>query len=320
MTNCTAEEIAAKLLAEPRKEFLVYFHEKPDGDAVGSAYALVIALQAVGARAAAFCADAVPPVYAPLTDAVRMDAVTEPVRIAVDSANRTRVKADAGLHFRFCIDHHEGNSIGADYSFICTDAASCAQLIYSVVRAMGAEITPLLASLLYTGIVTDTECFRRRNVNCEVLQTAAELVRYGADAAELAERYFRSKSKARMKAEQYMIKSFRYRCDGRIVSACLTYDKQQRSGLRDDETEGLNAITDQAAGVKLGIVVRETEPHQCRISIRADKGFEAIRIARHFGGGGHASAAGAVAEGDPAEIRAELERLCIDYLRKEDLK
>ena len=96
MADCTAEEIAAKLLAEPRKEFLVYFHEKPDGDAVGSAYALVIALQAVGARAAAFC----------------------------------------------------------------------------------------------------------------------------ADAAELAERYFRSKSKARMKAEKYMIESFHYLCDGRIVSAC----------------------------------------------------------------------------------------------------
>lgn len=117
-----------------------------------------------------------------------------------------------------------------------------------------------------------------------------------------------------------MIESFGYFCDDRIVSACLTYEQLQSSGLRDDETEGLNAITDQAAGVKLGIVVRETEPHQCRISIRADKGFEAIRIARHFGGGGHASAAGAVAEGDPAEIRAELERLCIDYLRKEDLK
>lgn len=314
--HCTAEEIAAKLLAEPHREFEIYFHVTPDGDAVGSGYALAMALQATGAKARPVCADPVPAIYAEVIAPVREDIVTDPVRIAVDSATPARIATDA--HITFCIDHHNGNIIDADYSFIRTDAASCAQLVYRVVLAMGVEITPALADLLYTGIATDTECFRRRNVSYEALQTAADLVKYGADASGLAKRFFRSKSRARMAAEQCMIASFRYLCGGRVVSACMTYDDLQRCGLRADESEGMNAITDQLAGVRFGIVVRETSPHVCRISVRADKGLQAYKIAEAYGGGGHASAAGAVTEGDPAEIRASLEQRCIEALQAYD--
>ena len=111
-----------------------------------------------------------------------------------------------------------------------------------------------------------------------------------------------------------MLASLRYLCDGQVVSACMTYDDLLRTGITADESEGLNAVTDQIGGVKLSIIVRETAPRKVRISVRADKGFQAYKIAAVYGGGGHASAAGAMTEGDPAEIRAHLEQLCTDYL------
>ena len=56
--NCTLEK-AAKLLCE-NDNFIFLCHIRPDGDTVGSAYALKYALEAVGKRAIVMCADEIP--------------------------------------------------------------------------------------------------------------------------------------------------------------------------------------------------------------------------------------------------------------------
>ena len=309
MTN-TIDQLARQLLTGEDKAFTIYSHKRPDGDTIGSAYALALALQALGCRTQNLCSDAIPDVYRRLTDQVPAEAVEGAAGFSVDASTPERLGTYADAPIRYCIDHHEGNTIEAAYKYVDPGASSCAQLVYALIVRLGVEVTPLMAELLYTGLATDTNGFRTVSTNYDSLQTAAELVRCGADPAAIAKRHFGTKSRKRMDAEQAIIDSFRYTHDGQILSAVLDYETRTRIGIDPNALEGINALVDQVEGVRFGIVVREYAPKKCRISVRAAEGLRADLVCAQFGGGGHRNAAGGEAAGDAETVRALVEAAC----------
>src|ERR1017187_5281989 len=162
----------AEILREMREgeRFLVCSHSRPDGDAVGSVLAMGKFLEQIGKRADLVTADRIPAVYRKLPGAIGMRTalrVHGPYDAAIllecDSAERTRLR---GLEpFPIVnIDHHASGRAWGQVNWIDREAASVGELVYRLIKAADATITPEIATCLYTTLLTDTGGFIYRGV------------------------------------------------------------------------------------------------------------------------------------------------------------
>ena len=180
------QQMAERLCAADN--ILVLCHKNPDGDTIGCGSALCHALKALGKTAAVLCSDAVPSRYS-FTAPVPFRGEFEPKTVvAVDVASVQLFGENNGVpqytrHVDLCIDHHTGNSGYADFTLLDGNAAAAAELLYEVINEMGVEITPLIANCLYTGLATDTGCFRFSSTTANTHLVAAKLILAGAPSS-----------------------------------------------------------------------------------------------------------------------------------------
>ncbi len=83
--------------------------------------------------------------------------------------------------------------------------------------------------------------------------------------------------------------------------------------LREVDTEDITTLARSIMGVQVVLFFKEMDPDVFRVSIRSKGEAHAAAIAEHFGGGGHAHAAGFTVYGPfpkvSAEVMATVERL-----------
>jgi phosphoesterase RecJ-like protein len=72
------------------------------------------------------------------------------------------------------------------------------------------------------------------------------------------------------------------------------------------DTEGFANYPRSVDGVAVGVLLRETEVGRFRVSLRGAEGCDVDAIARVFGGGGHAAAAGFRIDGDLESVKARV--------------
>ncbi len=178
-------DISIKEMAEKLKsvsdEYRIVYHIRPDGDCIGSAFALALALRSIGKKCDVAGQDEIPRIHRYMTDPIPMDPVENPVYIAVDAASAQRVGTYADRHFTFCMDHHHNTFDQADYRYVEKNCGACSEIIYKLIKELGVAVTKEMANLLYTAVVTDTMCFRTTDTNAQTFEIAAELSRLGAD-------------------------------------------------------------------------------------------------------------------------------------------
>lgn len=313
------ETVVSRLLSAD--EILILCHKNPDGDTIGSGAALCLALQRLGKTAAVLCSDPIPAMYEFLPITVFDGSFTPRFVVAVDVAgiqlfgDRNNMPQYAE-HVDLCIDHHGSNSGYAYESLVDDTAAAAAELLTTLIPEMGVEITPDIAACLYTGIATDTGCFRFTNTTAATHRAAAALIEAGADVERLNERLFECRSHARMAADRMALESLEFYYDDRCALICLTWDQIQAAGVAGAELEDLTSLPRSIEGVEVGLTLRQQKDGSYKISIRTAGTVDACAVARHLGGGGHSRAAGCEISGnlDNArfavleEVRKELER------------
>ena len=289
------QQMADKLCAADN--ILILCHKNPDGDTVGCAGALYSALVSLGKTAAVLCSDAVPANYAHTELRIFKGEFVPELVVAVDVAGIQLFGENNGVpkyvrHVDCCIDHHAGNSGYADFTLLDAGAAAAAELLYDVVLAMGAEITPHIADCLYTGIATDTGCFRFSSTTAKTHIVAAKLIEAGAHIEELNKKLFDSKPKERVEAERIARDHLEYHLDGRCALIYLTRDEIEGTHVDLADLEELTSLPISIQGVMVGITLRQQESGSYRISVRTANGIDACAIAKRLGGGGHKRAAG----------------------------
>ena len=72
-----------------------------------------------------------------------------------------------------CIDHHGSNTFTAKEKFVDKYAAANCEILYKLFLRMHTNFTKDIADCLYTGISTDTGCFRYTNTTAETKRVAA---------------------------------------------------------------------------------------------------------------------------------------------------
>ena len=301
----------ADILRE-KDNILILTHANPDGDTLGSGFALCRALMKIGKICAVINAHDIPKKYNYLFDDIVEIKFKPDYVVAVDVAT---VKLLGGLEEQYkidmCIDHHSTNTEYANL-LLLEDAPAACQIMYEVVLALGVEVDKKIADCLYTGLTTDTGCFRYDSTTAQTYRVAADLIDAGADNGRINRIMFETKSKTYARLERLAIESMRFYEHERVAVITVTQEMFQLTGSNAQETEGLAPLTRQIEGVEIGITIQERPDGTCKASIRTFESVNAAKLAACFGGGGHAQAAGCKFDCDVKEAR----RLLVDKCRE----
>ena len=195
-----------------------------------------------------------------------------------------------------CIDHHKSNRVDAPLKFVDDTSAAACEIIYRILTEMGVTFTKEIANCLYTGISTDTGCFRYTNTTAATLRICADLLEYGCDSGYINKVMFETKSKKRIELEREIYDRMIFCCDDKCAVIYTTLEMTK--DLEDEDTEGISSIPRQIEGVKMGITIREKPDGIYKVSVRTNGDIDACQFCRQFGGGGHAAASGCTLNGD----------------------
>ena len=299
-------KISVKQCADILKEkdnILILTHANPDGDTLGCGYALCRALMKIGKICEVINADSIPKKYNYLFDDIVEIKFKPEYVVAVDVAT---INLLGGLEEQYkidmCIDHHSTNTEYADYLLLEDVPAAC-QIMYEVVLALGVEVDKKIANCLYTGLTTDTGCFRYDSTTAQTYRVAANLIEAGADNGKINSIMFETKTKTYARLERLAIETMRFYEHERVAVITVTQEMFQLTGSNMQETEGLAPLTRQIEGVEIGITITEKPDGSCKASIRTFESVNAAELAKCFGGGGHAQAAGCRFDCDVKEAR-----------------
>ena len=280
---------------------VVVSHKDADGDTLGSALAMTEVIRGLGKDVVTRVPMPVPQVYGflPGFAAINPDEGERAPDLVVvmDASNLERLSDTLGnlppntpiLN----IDHHVSNTRFGSLNLVVPDASSTAEVTFDLLRELGIEVSSTMATNLYAGLLTDTGGFRHENTTFRALEIAADLVRRGADAADIAERIYKSKKLSTMKLTSLVMSTIGYDCDDRLVHAYVSQDLLVRSGAQMDESEGLIDMLQSVEGLLFAVLFKEMSPELTKISVRSRGVANANELAAAFGGGGHARASGA---------------------------
>lgn len=310
------EEAAAVLRGAGR--VLILSHQYPDGDTLGSAAALCRGLRWLGRRAAVRCSDPIGPKYAFLFEGMADDEFEPDLVVAVDIADRDLLGEPLlskwGGRIDLCVDHHPSNTRYAAKTLLDPKAAAVCEIIFDLLRALSVPLSPDIAAALYTGITTDTGCFKYTNVTPRTYRIAADLVETGIDAPSINREMFDTKSRARLDMERRVLDSITFDCGGEVALILITLDMIRESGAKEDDLDGLATIPRGIEGVRVGVTLREKADGGWKVSLRAREPANASEICAKFGGGGHRGAAGCTLNLPLGEAKERMLRAVREHL------
>ena len=297
-------------LLKDKDNILLLAHTHPDGDTLGSSYALCRALTGQGKKANVVCDDEIPKVLKFMTVGVEPLLFEPEFIIAVDTANvkmlgdKTRTLYASKIDL--CIDHHISNSFFAERTLLDDTAAATAEIVFRLLTEMRIDITPAIADCLYTGISTDSGCFRYSNITSDTLRTAAELIDLGADFARLNKVLFETKSKSFAALERVALNSIELHFGGLCAFLAVTKEMFEQSGSNDEEFDRISAMPRQIEDVLVGADLREQKDGSFKVSVSTNPPMNASEICSLMGGGGHVNAAGCTLDGTLPEAKEKL--------------
>lgn len=297
---------AANWLLE-RDSFLLLTHLRPDGDTLGSAGALALALQARGKRAyvaynsgvTSTCADHMAGCYPP-------DDFAPHYIVAVDVADEGLLPEEFALYrgkVDLCIDHHPSNTGYAGELCLDPAAAACGEVIWRICRHLGV-MDKDMARLLYLAISTDCGCFAYNNTTPETHRIAAELLTYGDFWQRINKRCFQTLSLKEIRLQGRLMESMEFFDGGEVAVSAISLADLAELEADQSDCEELTAYANKIEGVKVCATLRQLEDRVWKVSLRTGGWLNATRVCALLGGGGHAAAAGAtLRDVDEAQAR-----------------
>lgn len=284
--------------------FVVSSHQRPDGDAVGSAMGLALALEAIG-KTVDVVFDAPLPHFLQPFPAVDRIAVSPEWTRAHDAAlimecsalDRTGVR---GLDRSpvINIDHHPGNTRYGELNWIDETAAACGEMVFTLVEALGAPLTPEVATHVYLALLTDTGSFHFSHLTPRSFEIARRCVEAGADPQWIARTHYDSNSVARVRLFGAVLNGMVLGQSGRVAVLTVTQAMAQAAGGTYDDTDGLINFPLSVKDIRAVAFFKEAGAGEWRVSLRSKGAVDVGAIARTHGGGGHLNAAGCSVSGE----------------------
>jgi len=281
-------------------------HASADGDAIGSCLALAVVLSGMGKRVSVLMEESIPQTYnflpaAELAVVYGGENYEYDLAVALDCGDidrlgsRKEVFENAPVTVN--IDHHATNTGFAQFDHVDTSASATGEIIFDLIRHMGAKPGRDASTCLYTAIASDTGGFRYANTTPASLAACSRLIEEGADAAFISKKIFETVSLSKVKLTGEAINSLELYENGRIAVMTLTAQAIKRAGASEDESEGIINTARNIIGVETAVLIKELENGNIKVSLRSNEYVDVSEIARKYSGGGHKRAAGFTAKG-----------------------
>jgi len=282
------------------RKVAVLGHQRPDGDCIGSTVAVVRVLRGLGVEAIGLNRDATPATLKAFVGdtpfALAEDFAPDGhVAVSVDCADFKRTGERLNTVFpevALNVDHHISNKLYGEENFVIATACATAEILAGFYFDNGYEIDAVTAQALYVGIATDTGQFRFPSTTPDTFEVARRLCECGAKPSEAAYELYERESFAKIKLLQNFLDSLTMEFDDRVCVGLIEDGVYESTGATIDDSEGLVDYARAIDGVDIGVML-ENRAGALKASLRAkDPKYRVDQIAKQFGGGGHACAAG----------------------------
>ena len=302
----------------------LFCHINPDCDTICSALALRAFLMKLGGKKiSVFCDGELKNNMLNLYSAEVINADLPRDRyglaIAIDCASEDRLGKYRQLFhnasWTMCIDHHLQDRPFAEYNFIDPHAGATAELIYMIMEHGGKTLIDKdIASLLYTGLVTDTGNFSFSNVSERTMKIASALIACGIPNSDISFQHYRSISMDTFRLKTRVFSKIKFFENDKIGIITFTRDDFISTDTTVADSSNLVSDISNIAGVEIAVSITEVKHNIYKVSIRTHKDVDANRIAMTFGGGGHKNAAGFMINGFYGNVLDDILKVCKDCL------
>ena len=302
--NANRDMIARRI--REAKTIAVCSHVNPDGDTLGCAAAMRLALIRLGKEVSLFCDGKVPDQLSFLPGIAKMRIPTGKegpfdLMLSVDVSDPKRLGACAGLTGRSArtalIDHHPTNPLFMQDNWVDGKAPAACLMIREMLKTLEVELDPELAVCLYTGISTDTGNFAFASTNAACFDVMSELMAYDLPLARLNRILFRERAMPQVKLLGKALGSLQYYENGQIAVMKLTPKDFQDCGALSEHADTLVNFGLDTVGTRMALLARSNEDGSVKFSLRAKEPDSVSDVAKSFGGGGHPQAAGITLDG-----------------------
>jgi len=186
-----------------------------------------------------------------------------------------------------------------------TDITACAtgELIYDVCQVMGAQLTPPVATAIYTAMLTDTGGFRFSNTSPRCHAVAAALLAAGVDPEAMYQRIYASVPRGRLALIRDALETLGVDEEHGISWVDVHNGLLDRHNVTAEDLDGVAEYPRSIMGTRLALLFRDLGHGKVKVSFRSVGDVDSNALARRFGGGGHARASGALIAGSLDDVR-----------------
>ncbi|MFP4356681.1 MAG: DHH family phosphoesterase, partial [Phycisphaerae bacterium] len=283
---------------------LLVTHIHPDGDGLGAMIALSNAASQRGKTVQLYLPEGAPERYAFLIEGrscIGDDQLAEAAAVAeaivvLDTSSQSQLEAawpvlQKHAERTVVIDHHLGSGPIGQVGWVDTAACSVGLMVQELLEQLAWPICEDSARALAVAIASDTGWMRFENTDARCLRALARLLDIGVRPDQLYSRLFQADRPQRLALQARALESIELHAEEKIGTMQLLAADFEKTGARSDETENLVNELLRVPQVEVAIMLIENGGN-IRVNLRSRGSVDVSAIARKFGGGGHARAAG----------------------------
>jgi phosphoesterase RecJ-like protein len=305
------------------RSFCLSGHQNPDADVIGSALALESLIKRLGSgKKVDILAFGHPPKllsYLPGFDRIKSVVKADghyDVCIVLECSGADRMgnilDFDSQVKTVINIDHHLHNPNFGHINWVEPTTSSTAEMVFKIFDRAKVPLTKETAMCLYTGLVSDTGCFRYGNTNLQTHDIGGKLIEAGAPVAQISETLYMSRSWPSFQLWSKALANVKFFFDRRVAVMSIPQSLYAEVGATPEDTEEIVNSGLQLESAVVSILLKEKSP-DVKISLRSKGNWDINQVAKRFGGGGHRNASGCTFSGTLADaersILKEVEKL-----------
>ena len=321
-----------QIISENEKIF-ISTHINPDGDSLGSAFAMYHYLKKIGKDCRIINHSEVPLVYSFLNKKEIFNEINDENIAFIKNAD-LGIILDFGDFYRLGevaniiegttvetinIDHHpltENNFF--THNFINLDASSVGEILYSYFSSLGSDTIDKEMMLgIYSAVLTDTGSFRFSNTNQLSHEIAVHAIKMGINISEIYQNIYENSSVSRIKLLGNVIQKLNFDCNGELLWFSLNNDMVKEVDGTNQDFDGFTDFFRGIQGGEIALMLYDLKG-KVRLSFRSKGKYKVNNVAKKMGGGGHPFAAAALVDGEFSDVKSTVLGLLSTYINNYD--
>ena len=321
-----------QIISENEKIF-ISTHINPDGDSLGSAFAMYHYLKKLGKDCRIINHSEVPLVYSFLNEKEIFNEISDENIAFIKNAD-LGIILDIGDFYRLGevantiesttvetinIDHHPlTENDFFTHNFINLDASSVGEILYSYFSSLGSDIIDKEMMLgIYSAVLTDTGSFRFSNTNQLSHEIAVDAIKMGINISEIYQNIYENSSVSRIKLLGNVIQKLNFDCNGELLWFSLNNDMVKEVDGTNQDFDGFTDFFRGIQGVEIALMLYDLKG-KVRLSFRSKGKYKVNDVAKKMGGGGHPFASAGLVDGEFSDVKSTVLGLLSTYINNYD--